>query len=517
MSLLFILFAVILLYVGVSWVTARASSNKSSHHRARTRHSYEPGLFRSVSPKDLPSELKRLKESMLSKKTLDGGWRIEQLLHLCDMLREHKISIAKAIVADLGRQIEDAVAEVVLSSRQIHHLVSLLKSGSYTTPQSVYTPLFMQFASSEYSYVPRGVVAAMIPWNTPVFDAMTVLSGAIAGGNAVCLQLSPQCRQSSMALATLLPRFVDPRFLSVEWEGGQESISAICSLPFDMLYYSGNSTVGKMVYEAAAKQNIPSVLQLNGRNPVILDENSKIPFAARRIAWGKWFNAGQTGLAPNHVFVHESKKREFIEELKKATLSFFGSNPKNSPSYSRLISEKEARRMQSLISKGRIAFGGEIHPEERYCSPTVIEEVEDSSLLMTEEIFGPVLPIITYKNMDDVIKIINADDPMAIYLFTDKEDVKNRVIESTRSGAVVINDVVFHSTNPRLPFGGVGGSGKGTIHGDWSFEAFSRPRAVLRSFTGLEVKVRYWPLTPLKSFIFKSFTFLSIWPGKVKI
>jgi aldehyde dehydrogenase (NAD+) len=320
--------------------------------------------------------------------------------------------------------------------------------------------------------------------------------GAIAAGNCVVIKPSEVAARSSAILAELVPKYLDPDAVRVV-EGGVPETTALLAERFDHVFYTGNGTVGRIVMEAAAKHLTPVTLELGGKSPCYVDRDVDLDVTARRIAWGKWVNAGQTCVAPDYLLVHEAVADALVEKLRGTLRDFYGDDPKASPSYARIVNERHHRRLLALLGDGeRAVIGGEHDEKERYIAPTVLRDVRPDARVMGDEIFGPILPMLTVKGPDEAIAFVNArPKPLALYVFSRRREVADDVLARTSSGGACVNDCVTHLGVPELPFGGVGASGMGAYHGRASFETFSHKKSVLVKGTSIDPALRYPPYT----------------------
>ena len=438
-----------------------------------------------------------LRTSFDSGKTRPEEWRRAQLERLKALVEENEDAIAEALHADLGKSgFEARMTETGTVLAEIGHTQSHLKA--WMQPKKISTPLSNQPGHSRIVYEPLGVVLIMAPWNYPVNLVLTPLIGAIAAGNCAAIKPSEVSSHTSALLARLIPAYLDPDAFKV-FQGGADVSTALLEERFDHIFFTGSEQIGRIVMTAAAKHLTPVTLELGGKSPCIVHEDCDLATAARRVAWGKFLNAGQTCIAPDYVLVHESVADAFIEKLGTSIRKFFGKDAKSSPDYPRIISERHFDRVAGLIEGGKIAIGGESDRTEKYIAPTVLTEVDPEAAVMREEIFGPVLPVISYRTIDDAIRFVTSrPKPLALYLFAKSAEIQQQVIGRTSSGGACINDVVMHLAVPELPFGGVGPSGMGAYHGRASFDTFSHARAVLTKSEHLDVPLRYPPFSGWK-------------------
>jgi aldehyde dehydrogenase (NAD+) len=345
---------------------------------------------------------------------------------------------------------------------------------------------------------PLGVVLVIAPWNYPVHLALLPVIGAIAAGNCVVVKPSEVSAHTSATLARLVPEYLDPDCIAVV-EGGVRETTALLERRFDHIFYTGNGNVGRVVMGAAAKHLTPVTLELGGKSPVIVADDADLDVAARRIAWGKFLNAGQTCVAPDYALVARSVKDELIDELARSVTEFYGTDPKGSPDYARIVNDRHFHRLDALLGDGAHAVGGDTDPEQRYIAPTVLDHVAVDAPVMEDEIFGPLLPVLPVDDVDEAIGFVNErPHPLALYLFSRSNAVRDRVVASTTSGGVGVNATVLQTAVPPLPFGGVGASGTGAYHGRAGFETFSHRKAVLAKSTRVDPRLAYPPYSRRK-------------------
>jgi aldehyde dehydrogenase (NAD+) len=444
-----------------------------------------------------PDRIAALRASFDSQKTRPEQWRRKQLYRLMTMIEENEAAINAALHADLGKSgFEARMTETGTVLAEIEHTLSKLKA--WMRPTRVSTPLSAQPGHSKIVHEPLGVVLIMAPWNYPVNLTLMPLIGAIAAGNCAAIKPSEVSANTSLVLGRLIPAYLDTDAFAV-FEGGPEISTELLEQRFDHIFFTGSENIGRVVMTAAAKHLTPVTLELGGKSPCIIHEDSDLALAARRTAWGKFLNAGQTCIAPDYVLVHDSVADAFVGHLKSAIEALFGKDPKASPDYPRLINERHFDRVSGLIGGGTIAIGGTTDRETRYIEPTVLTGVAPEADVMREEIFGPVLPVMTYGTLDEAIGFITSrPKPLALYVFSKSGEIQDEVIARTSSGGACINDVVMHLAVPDLPFGGVGTSGMGAYHGRTSFDTFSHARAVLTRSVHLDVPLRYPPFTETK-------------------
>ena len=443
---------------------------------------------------DVAAIVRSLRAAFDSGLTRDMAWRQGQLAALEQMMVENEAEIAEALKADLGKPFGEAcTAEIDFTRKEAAHARRHLRRWS--RPQRAGTPLSIQPGKSAVEATPYGVALIVGAWNYPFQLVLGPLVGAIAAGNCAVIKPSEMAARSSALLRRLAERYLDPRAFAVV-EGDAEVSTDLLNQRFDLIFYTGGERVCRIVMAAAARHLTPVVLELGGQNPCIVDETADLAVAARRIVWGRFLNAGQICVAPDHVYVAASVEARLLDELKRAVATMFGPDPKQSPDYGRIINPRHTARLQALLADGRVVTGGEADVEACYIAPTILTEISAGAPVMAEEIFGPILPVLPYDSLDEPLAAINARSPaLALYAFTRNKATADRIISSTRSGSATINDVVVFMANPDLPFGGVGASGMGAYHGRHSFETFSHRRAVLRRSFSLDASIRYPPFT----------------------
>ncbi|KAH3744646.1 aldehyde dehydrogenase [Pelomyxa schiedti] len=450
-------------------------SVRSARLRSCTERKYE-----CVKKSTISSEVVRLRKTFEMSLTRPMEWRLRQLLGLRDMITENRNQLSNALHKDLGRpQMEANVADIDTPLSELQYIISQLRY--WVRPKKVRTNLLVM-PSTAYVYPdPLGVVCIMSPWNYPINLALVPLFGAFAAGNCVFLKLSRHSPNVSNLLAELLPRYVDMSALAIEPTGGADVIQDILRETFDHIFFTGSPNVGKIVYQAASQNLTPVVLELGGKNPCIVDATADLKNAAKKISWGKFFNAGQTCIAPDYLFVHESVADAFVTQLRKRVEYGFGPNPRESTSFGRIVNLPAFNRLSSYLRSGDVIFGGETSAPDLYVAPTLMRNVNTESPLMNEEIFGPILPMLTYKDISEVIQFIKTKPhPLALYMFSTDSKATEYVLSHTASGGACTNDTLVHFPSHSMPFGGVGGSGLGKYHGKGTFKTFVNPRAVVK-------------------------------------
>ena len=410
--------------------------------------------------------------------------RIKKLKRIQKVIFAYRQSIRDALYNDFKKhESEVDLIEIYPVISEIRHARSHLKR--WMKKQTVDTPFSLIGSSSYIHYEPKGVVLIISPWNFPFQLTFSPLISAIAAGNAVILKPSEFTPHCSALMKQMITELFQENEVSL-FEGGIETSQNLLKLPFNHIYFTGSPEVGKIVMEAASKNLASVTLELGGKSPTIVDKTANINLAAKRIAWSKFVNNGQICIAPDHVFVHSDIKSSFIEKLINYLKIFYSEDASTSESYSRIVNNKHFKRLQLLIEDAlehgaKINYGGRVNEETNYISPTIISNVEKDSKIMQEEIFGPLLPILSYSDIDNVISFINSGEkPLALYIYSQNRTNFNRVIEQTRAGGSCINHSGIHYYNVHLPFGGINNSGIGKAGGKFSFEAFSNARGILK-------------------------------------
>jgi len=427
-----------------------------------------------------------------SGKTRDVCFRLQQLEILKKAILKNEEAIVNALQADLRKPaLEACAAEVCLTIREIDHAAKHLRS--WAKAARVPTPLMYFPASSRVYREPLGVVLIIGPWNFP-FQLMVIpLVGAIAAGDCAFLKPSEISSSTSSALAGIVRDNFDPSYIAL-LEGGAAEAQSLLSERFDHIFFTGGTTVGRMVMEAAAKYLTPVTLELGGKSPCIVDTGVPLEITARRITWGKFINAGQSCVAPDYLLVHKAVKGPLLEHMKRSIREFYGEDPSKSPDYARIINERHFLRLSALLEEGSIVIGGNTNKEDRYIAPTIIDNVALNYKVMQDEIFGPILPVVEYEDLAEAISIVNGrPKPLALYIFSTSSRNQQRVLNETSSGGVCINDTTVHFATNFLPFGGVGPSGMGNYHGKATFDTLTHQKSALRRRFFLDVKTRYPP------------------------
>lgn len=439
----------------------------------------------------------RLRDTYRVGRTRSRSWRDRQLGNLLRLLRECETELLDAMQADLGKcHYEGWIAEVQVLVKEIEHARKHLPLWMDT--ERAPTPLPLMPASSRIVKEPLGVVLIIGAWNYPLQLSLLPLVSAIAGGNAAIVKPSEVSPETSTVLARLIPRYLDTDAIAVV-EGGVPETTALLEQRFDHIFYTGNGRVGRIVMTAAARHLTPVTLELGGKSPCIVDRSCDLEVTARRVVWAKTFNAGQTCVAPDYVLVDRAVHGRFLELVGRTIEDFFGKNPKDSDDLARIVNERHFDRLMGLIDGQKVLFGGDSDRDSRYIAPTVLDDPAPDSPVMSDEIFGPILPVIPYDDIDAAIGFINdRPKPLALYIFAESDAVCDRVLERTSSGGACINDCMTHLAVPDLPFGGVGESGMGAYHGKEGFDTFTHKKSVFNKSRHLDLPVRYPPYSDRK-------------------
>lgn len=417
--------------------------------------------------------------------------RIENLKKLQSAIETYSDDIVQALKADLRKPGFEAYFEIIGVLEELKYALKHIKR--WARPKRAKTPAYQFFSTARVYTEPVGSVLILGPWNYPINLMLVPLVSAIAAGNCAVLKPSEMAPKTASLLREMLGDIFDFSFVNVI-EGDVETSQFLLSQPFDHIFFTGSTQVGEKVMTAAAKHLTPVTLELGGKSPCIVDHTTHIEYAAKRIAWGKFSNAGQTCTAPDYLLVDHRIKDELLSAIKQQIKSFYGDRPKESQSYGRIVNAKHFHRLSRLLESGRVVTGGDSDRDDLYIAPTVIDEVTWSSKIMQEEIFGPILPVISYDHLDQAITGINQlPKPLALYIFSKNRATQTRLLDNIPSGGGCINDTVMHLTVPTLPFGGVGASGFGRYHGRAGFDTFSHQRGLLNKSFWLDLQWRYPP------------------------
>ncbi len=454
---------------------------------------------------DLGSTIDRLRSTVLDGTTRSVAWRETQLDGVIAFAKDHTDALIAAMGEDLGRpEIEGWLADVGSSITEAEHVRKNVRK--WAKPRRAKIPLVTQPGSAKIIPEPLGVALIIAPWNYPVNLVLEPLVAAIAAGNAVVVKPSELAPATSGLISRELPKYLDERAFAIV-EGGIETSTALLEQRFDHIFFTGSTTVGRIVMRAAAEHLTPVILELGGKSPVVVADDADLDVAANRIAWGKTLNAGQTCIAPDYVLVTEKNRDALVDKIADAWGSFYGADPEASPDLGRIISERHHQRLVGLLDDQTVVLGGQHNAATKYLSPTIVVDPPLDSPLMTEEIFGPILPIVTVDDTFAAIRFINErPKPLALYVFSSNDDTVDAVLGRTSSGGACVNHTLLHFTPSDLPFGGVGPSGMGRYHGKSGFEALSNMKGVLRKPVFGETAVTYPPYTERKVSLLRKVT-----------
>jgi aldehyde dehydrogenase (NAD+) len=441
---------------------------------------------------DIQNIIKSQKQFFESGATLDVNHRLDALKRLKALLLKHEADFYEALKADFNKPaFETHASENGLVLQDLNIMIRNLKK--WARPKRVYTPMLHWPARSYFYKEPYGRVLIISPWNYPFQLLFMPLVGAVAAGNCVLAKPSRHAKHTYELMSSMISNHFDPDHISLI-EGGREINELLLEEQFDYIFFTGSTDVGKKVMQSAARHLTPVSLELGGKSPVIVEPETNPRLAAKRILWGKLLNAGQSCVAPDYMFVHESIKDAILEGMKDYLQTVYQGNIKGSPDFARIINQANTERLAGYLEGQKILLGGDSDLEERYIEPTIIEVNDMDNILMREEIFGPILPLITYRSLDDVISYIKSKPrPLSLYIFGKSRKSQRMIIDRTMSGSGGINETVVHFINTNLPFGGIGLSGMGRYHGKYSFETFSYKRSFLDKANWIDIPLRYPP------------------------
>ncbi|MGL4848550.1 MAG: aldehyde dehydrogenase [Clostridium sp.] len=445
--------------------------------------------------------MENLKEVFLKQKeffktgeTKDLNFRIDSLKKLKRVIKENEEDFLIALNKDLGKsKFEGYATELGITYDEVNLHIKKLKTWAKREKKK---SSIVYFPSKNYIYKePYGVALIIGPFNYPFQLIIAPLIGAISAGNCAVLKPSEGSLNTALLLEKVINNAFDEEYIKVVAPNeGRKAVTELINTPYDYIFFTGSIAVGKIVMEAAAKNLIPVTLELGGKSPCIIDKDSKLSLAAKRIVWGKFLNAGQTCVAPDYLMVQKDIKDEFLKELVNEIEKQFGKDTKNNEEYPRIIRERDTEKLVEYFKDGDIYYGGNYDISDRYIEPTIITNVDLESSLMQNEIFGPILPIVEFDDTTEAINFVNnRNKPLALYYFSEDNNKIERVLKETTSGGVTINDTVIHVGQTSLPFGGVGSSGMGSYHGKASFDTFSHTRSVVKRGTFMEVNIRFAP------------------------
>jgi len=424
----------------------------------------------------------------------DIAFRKQTLTKLLSVIIKHEDDIIKALYDDFKKPAFEAVlTETSYVISDLKHTIKHLKS--WAKPKTVF-PSILNFPSRDFIYnEPYGTVLIIAPWNYPFQLAMCPLISAVAAGNQVVLKPSEMTSNTATIIEIIIAETFDPVHVEV-FQGGEEVAEKLLKRRWDYIFFTGSIPVGRIVAKAAAIHLTPVTLELGGKNPCIVDDTANLRLAAKRIVWGKFMNAGQTCIAPDYILAKSGIKEQFIRLLIDEINLAYGENPENSPDYARIVNATNLQRLLGMIDNSKVVHGGKVNEKDHYLAPTIIDEPAAESSLMDGEIFGPILPIISYKDDADLEKmILKYEKPLSLYVFTEDKVFAKKMIRDFSFGGGCVNDTVVHFSNKRLPFGGVGHSGMGAYHGKLGFDTFSHKKAIVKKATWIDISLRYAPYT----------------------
>ena len=443
---------------------------------------------------DIKIVVQKQKEFYRLGKCRDVEYRIKQLKKLKEIVKNNEQYIMDAINKDFGKSgFEVYMTEIGQFYDEINLHIKNIKR--WVKRERKRTPITHFPAKSYICKDPYGVVLIIGPFNYPFSLIFQPLVGAISAGNCVVIKPSEQTVNTAVLIQKIInDNFSEDYIHVVNPLGGKEVVQELLDQEFDKIFFTGSVRVGKIVMEKAAKRLIPVTLELGGKSPCIVDKDANIKMAAKRIVWGKFLNAGQTCVAPDYLYVHKDIRQVFLKALKGEIIAQFGENPFNNKDYTRIINESTVNRLKSYLSKEKVYFGGDFSIENKYFSPTILSDVNVNDDVMKEEIFGPVLPVLEFVDLEDVINYININEkPLALYYFSEDKKKIKYILNSTTAGGVTINDTIIHVSSQYIPFGGVGNSGMGSYHGKASFDVFTHSKSVMERATFMELPIRFAP------------------------
>lgn len=424
--------------------------------------------------------------------TLSVDFRIEMLKKLRNVITKYEKEIAYALKEDLGKsEYESYMCETGLVLSEISYMIRHIRK--YARKHYVYTPL-SQFAAVSYKQsVPYGNTLIMSPWNYPLLLTIDPLADAIAAGNTAIVKPSAYSPATSNLIDKMIKECFPSEYIAVV-TGGRKENAALLEKKFDFIFFTGSQNVGKEVLRHAAEYLTPAVLELGGKSPCIVDKSAKIKLAAKRIVFGKYLNCGQTCVAPDYILCHESVKDKLIQEICLQIKKQFGEQPLENNDYGKIVNQKHFERLLGLIDQKKVIIGGEADQKVHKIAPTLMDQVTWEDAIMQEEIFGPILPVLTFNKIDEVINVLaDKPKPLAFYIFSEDKAVIQKLSDRCRYGGGCINDVIIHLATSEMGFGGVGESGMGAYHGKIGFDAFSHTKSIVDKKTWMDLPMRYQP------------------------
>jgi len=450
------------------------------------QHTDNNSILRLTSDKDIDAIVSRLRATFKSGKTRPLTWRLSQLKAMLAMLNENGKEFIQALEDDTGRPSFEAWTGDLMCA--VNEITSMLKGvKKWMKPRRLKTPLEF-FPSRAYSWPdPLGVTLLLAPWNYPLELILNPLAGAVSGGNCAICKPSEIAPQTSTLLAKYIPKYLDTDAIAVV-EGGVPETTTLLTYPFDHIFYTGNGKVGKIILKAAAEYLTPVTLELGGKSPCIVTRKANLDVSVNRLCFGKFYNAGQTCVAPDYILVEKVIEEEFLEKVRQTIILFYNNDPKNNPDFGHIVNEHHFKRLEALLQGQKFFIGGEMDIDRLYIAPTVIRDVQPDNALMEDEIFGPIMPVLSVADLDEAIEFCNErPKPLALSLFSQSKKELREILTRTTAGGVDVNTALLHSGSPHIPFGGVGASGMGTYHGAETFNTFSHLKSVLQQGTWTEL------------------------------
>ncbi|MBR5645083.1 MAG: aldehyde dehydrogenase [Treponema sp.] len=453
---------------------------------------------------EIQSILKKQKSFFNTSETLNVKTRIAALKRLYSYITNHQKEITDALTADLGKcALEGFMCEAGLVLGEISYMLKNIRR--FSRDEKKHTCITNFSAKTFVKKSPYGSVLIMSPWNYPFLLTMDPVVDAIAAGNTIVVKPSAYSENTSRIISNMINECFNPEYVAVV-TGGRAENQCLLEQKFDYIFFTGSQTVGKEVLKKAAENLIPVTLELGGKSPCIVDKTADIKLTAKRITWGKYLNCGQTCVAPDYILCHESVKNALISELKKQITLQFGKDPLNNPSYGKIINKKHFDRLNSLFDSSKIIHGGKSNPQTLKIEPSIMDNVTWKDAVMGQEIFGPILPILTYKTDQEIISTVNErPKPLALYLFSSNKKLQKKVLNECSFGGGCINDTIVHLATNNMGFGGVGESGMGAYHGKTGFETFSHRKSIVDKKTWIDVNMRYQPFTGFKEKLLRMF------------
>lgn len=453
---------------------------------------------------DISNLVRKQKEFFKTGITKDVNFRVKSLNKLYEVIKKYEAKIEEALKKDLNKsEFESYMTEVGLTLSDLNFIKKRVKRWS--KDKRVLTPISQFHAKSFITKEPYGVTLIISPWNYPFLLCIEPLIGAIAAGNCAILKVAEDSKYTSEVIAQIISEAFEDEYIAVV-NGDKEVVNQLLDQKLDYIFFTGGPRIGKIIMEKASKNLIPVTLELGGKSPCIVEESADLKIAAKRIVFGKYLNSGQTCVAPDYLLLQNSVKDEFIKYLKECITLFYTNEPLQNESYTNIINEKHFNRLIKLIKGEKVVHGGDIDRENLKIEPTVLDKVTLESPIMQEEIFGPILPIITFDEIEEVEDIIlKGEKPLALYLFTKNKKIEKRILQNISFGGGCINDTIIQLATSRMPFGGVGNSGMGSYHGKKSFDTFTHERSIVKKYNWIDLPIRYMPYDDLKMKLLKMF------------